>query len=214
MNLIEEVMPDIRRAAKKVADKWPSITTQEDMVQTLTVHFLEAPGALRKLAELTPGKRMGRLVGIGHDKASGERDALDVFTGQFSYSVDEVRKLLERGGLDGQVDGFNSAVADLEAAYGELQVKNAEYGKAIWDRYALGILPVRKSADARRLERSVDSLTVHMNRVSKSARYEYLNGGRKRSVLTNPSAISVDEHDYEGVLDEDLDTDPGYVYDE
>jgi hypothetical protein len=213
MNLIEEVMPDIRRAAKKVADKWPSITTQEDMIQTLTVHFLEAPGALKKLAELTPGKRMGRLIGIGHDKASGERDALDVFTGQFSYSVDEVRKLLERGGLDGQVGGFNSAVADLEAAYGELQVKNAGHGKALWDRYALGIKPAQ-GAPAMVLSRALESLTVHMNRVSKSARYEYLNGGRKRSVLTNPSAISVGEHDYEGVLDEDLDTDPGYVYDE
>jgi hypothetical protein len=196
MHDIETVLPDIQRAAKRVAGKWPQVTTEEDMVQVLSLHFLEAPGALEALIKLTPDKRLGRLIGIGHDKASGQRDDLEVFSGQFTYSVDEVRKLLERGALDGQVDRYDAATADIETAYGELQAKNEGHAKALHSRYVLNVVPANQSAERFVLDRAVDSLTTHMNRVSRSARYQFTNGGRFRN---NRMAVNQSDWDYEGV---------------
>jgi hypothetical protein len=195
MTDIETVLPDIRRAAKRVAGRWPQVVTEEDMVQTLSLHFLEAPGALEALINLPSAKRLGRLIGIGHDKASGQRDDLEVFSGQFTYSVDEVRRLLDRGSLEGQLDGYNAATADIETAYGELQVKNEGHAKALYSRYVLQVVPDRDGPEKDVLSRAVDSLTLHMNRVSRSARYEFSNGGRFRN---NRQAINQGDLDYEG----------------
>jgi hypothetical protein len=195
MTLIETVLPDIRKAAKRVAGRWPQVVTEEDMVQTLSLHFLEREGSLEALIKLTADKRLGRLIGIGHDLASGQRDDLDVFSGQFTYSVDEVRRLLDRGALEGQLDGYNAATADVETAYGELQVKNEGHAKALYSMYVLRVVPENRSPEHQVLLRAVDSLTLHMNRVSRSARYEFSNGGRFRN---NRQAINQGDLDYDG----------------
>jgi hypothetical protein len=81
MDYIEKVLPDMKKAAERVARKWPNVTTNEDLFQDLVVHFLESPGSLEKIAELEADHRTSVLTNIGHQLASKERDDLSVFLG-------------------------------------------------------------------------------------------------------------------------------------
>lgn len=195
MEYIEVVLPDIEKAAGRVAKKWAQVTTQEDLYQDLIVHFLEAPGSLEKLAELPPGKRMARLVSIGHERASAARDDLEVFSGQFAYSVDEVRSLAERGAILSRVRDFDAASIDFQESLALLKKRNRDYWSAIVDRYVEGNVPERGSALEKVLSRGLESLTTLMNRARATKRYEYTNGGRFRN---NQAALNQGDRDYEG----------------
>lgn len=195
MNYIEVVLPDLKTAAARVAKKWPQATTEEDLFQDLVVHFLEAQGSLEKLAELPRDKRLARLVAIGHERASAARDAVDLFSGQFNYSVDEVRKLADKGAALELVDGFNGASVDFQASLGAMKKQNRDYWSAITDRYVSGAVP-SQGAPAVVLVRALESLTTLMNRARATQSYEFTNGGRYRN---NQQALNQSDNDYEGV---------------
>lgn len=190
MSYIDNVLPDMRRAARTVAAKWPQVTTEEDMTNTLVVHFMEAPGALQTLAELPSDKRVARLTAIGHERASAERDDREVFSGQFTYSVDEVKQLLERGALAGHVNGFDAGREDLLQAIRTLHGRTPNYADAIWLRYDQAGKPNRDA-----LSRGIEALTTLMNRVSSNERYQFNNGGRFRN---NRQALNQADLDYNG----------------
>lgn len=193
MEYIEVVLPDIAKAAGAVARKWPTVTSQEDMYQDLVVHFLETPGSLENLAQLPSPDRVKILTRIGHEKASGHRDSLDQFSGQFNYSVDEVRKLAERGAALQTVDRFEGASVDFQASLAVLKKRNRDYWSVIIDRYVNGGTD-RAQKDV--LSRAMESLTTLMNRARATQRYEFTNGGRYRN---NQQALNQSDHDYEGV---------------
>jgi len=195
LEYIETVLPDIKKAAQRVSKKWPQVTTEDDLFQDLVVHFLEAPGSLEKLAGLSPSDRLARLVAIGHERASGARDTLEVFSGQFTYSVDEVRKLAERGAVLGEVPGFNAAVVDFQASLALLKSRNRDYWSVIVDRYAEGKEASSIAAERVLLQRAMDSLTTLMNRARATQRYEYTNGGQHRN---NKRALNQSDLDYSG----------------
>lgn len=196
VSYIEEVLPDIETAAQRVAKKWPQITTADDLYQELVLHFLEAPGSLEKLAGLSSEKRLARLVAIGHERASEARDKLDYFSGQFNYSVDEVRKLLERGAILTRVRDFDAASIDVQASMEVLHKRNRDYWSILVERYVTGIKFDRESNEAKHLlPRAVESLTTLMNRARSTQSYEFTNGGRYRN---NKAAVSQTRLDYEG----------------
>lgn len=212
VSYIEEVLPDIKKAAYTVAKKWPQATTEEDLFHDLVVHFLERDGSLEKLADLDPGARLGWIIRIGHQVASAARDDYSVFSGQFNYSVDEVRKLLQSDVLKGSSTKFVVAVTDLATAMKSLKKKNVVYYDAIIQKYKHGVDHPRGSSEARRVYRAVDSLTLKMNRLRISETYEYLNGGRRRVVVSNAAAVGIGEYNYDGFTEEesyisDVDTD-------
>jgi hypothetical protein len=196
MDYIEKVLPDMKSAAARVARKWSQVTSEEDLFQDLVVHFLEAPGSLEKLAELPANKRLARLVAIGHERASKSRDDLEVFSGQFNYSVDEVRKLAERGAALDLVDGYNGASVDFQASLGELKKKNRDYWSVVVERYVNGTKFDRESNEAKYvLPRAMESLTTLMNRARATQQYQFTNGGRYRN---NHLAADQIDNDYEG----------------
>lgn len=194
MDYIEIVLPDMKAAAGRVAKKWPQVTNQEDLFQDLVVHFLESPGSLEKLAQLAPNKRLARLVAIGHERASAARDDLEQFSGQFTYSVDEVRKLAQRGAILKSVEAFHAASVDLQESMATLKNNNKDYWGAIVDRYVNDTVPAQ-GAPAMVLSRALESLTKLMNRARASKRYEFTNGGRYRN---NQVALNEGDLDYEG----------------
>jgi hypothetical protein len=197
MSTLNDIMPELKKAARTVAYKWPQITTEDDMLQDLSVHFLEREGSLTKLSEMSSTTRLASLIRVGHQIASSHRDDYDVFAGQFTYSVEEVRKLLENRGLDVDSDlySYNPAVQDLKLAILQLQEKNFDQSSAILNRYVFNLVPDRDSNDRKLLNRAVDSLTKLMNRTKASDSYEYKNGGRHRN---NTQALSVSELSYDG----------------
>jgi hypothetical protein len=195
MDHIEIVLPDMKRAAGRVARKWPEVTNQEDLFQDLVIHFLDRPGSLEALALLPSDKRLARLVAIGHERASANRDDLEVFSGQFTYSVDEVRKLAERGAVMESVQDYDAPSLDMQQAMTVLKRRNRDYWSALIEKYVNGISPERNSAAAKVLERGLESLTTLMNRASTARKYEFTNGGRYRN---NRSALNGSDRDYEG----------------
>jgi hypothetical protein len=190
---ITEVLPQIEKAARAVASKWPGVVEEGDMVNDLILHFLERAGSLETLATLPVEKRVARLTAIGHEKASAEMSAHEVFTGQVTYSVEDVKKLLGAGALEGQMDRFEAAVEDVGRAAAELRESNDRYHGLLWQRFVLGQFP--KGADKEALSQAIVSLTVKMNRVRKANDYEFENGGRFRN---NNQAIAATGLDYEG----------------
>lgn len=196
VNYIETVLPDIKKAAQRVAKKWPQVTTEDDLFQDLTLHFLERPGSLEKLAHLTADKRLARLVAIGHEKASANRDDLEQFSGQFNYSVDEVRKLLDRGAIIHIIPGHDAASVDVQTSMQVLKKRNLDYWSVLVDRYVQGVVPANGSSVRKVLDRATESLTTLMNRGRASQTYEFTNGGRYRN---NKAAVSQIREDYDGV---------------
>lgn len=196
MEYIEVVLPAMEAAAGRVAKKWPNTTSKEDLYQDLVVHFLESPGSLEALAQLPPDKRLARLVAIGHERAAAARDDMEVFSGQFSYSVDEVRKLAERGAVLQRVKDYDAPSIDLQESMVLLKKRNRDYWSAITERYVNEETNADNPAARMVLQRALESLTTLMNRARASKRYTFTNGGRYRN---NQVALNQGDRDYEGV---------------
>lgn len=204
VSYIEEVLPDIKKAAEVVAKKWLQVTTEEDLFQDLILHFLESPGSLEKLSELEKDKRQAWIIRIGHQRASKARDEFSAFSGQFNYSSNEVRKLLESGVLTHRRNAkFTASVTDLLTAMDLLKVKSAQYHQALVERYVDKVKHPKGSPHYQRLYRAVDALTTRMNRLQRSETYDYLNGGRRRDGVTNSAAVGIMEANYQGESDDE-----------
>jgi DNA-directed RNA polymerase specialized sigma24 family protein len=192
------MLPEIQRAARSVAFKWPLVTTAEDLAQDIFLRLMDTAGSVSKLSEMAPNGRMSSLTRIGHQIASGDRDDLEYFSGQFAYSVEEVKRLLIKGGLTVELEGFDAAVFDLRQAMEALKVRNINQANAIIQRYTLEVPP-----DKDVLSRGIESLTVLMNRARSSQESEFRNGGRRRNVRRNTAWVREMEEAYEGGSDAD-----------
>jgi len=199
---LRQILPAIKRAANTVAYRWPGTVTPDELFQSLCVHFLERKGSLAKLAGMVPGERDASLTRVGHQIASEARDDYEQFSGQYVYSVDEVRKMLEKGKLDGQLEGYIAATADLLLGFDQL---SAQYREALQLRYVEGLPFPKDKRGENALLRAVDELTIQMNRIRISDNREYRNGGRKRQSVPNIEALAQSELDYDGEEIEDDD---------
>jgi hypothetical protein len=181
MSNIEELMPDIRAVARTVAFKWPSVVTVDDMVSNLTVRLMQTQGSIDKLLDLETPQRRKTLTRVGHQIASKERDDYDVFAGRYLYSVDDVKRLLAAGAIDGPDDKFRTTGIDVLDAMIELEKKNPNHTKAILDRYVDGVQHTPGSAQQKMLVRALESLTLLMNRVKRSKTSDYNRDGRRNN---------------------------------
>jgi hypothetical protein len=191
------MLPEIRRAARTVARKWPQVTSQEDMTQSIFMHFLERTGSTLKLADMVPGERAASLIKIGHQVASQEREKYDRFSGQFTYSVDEVRTALDDGGLTKGADVIRVVHIDVQKAMEYLESKTPGYATALVRKYVDEESPSNKSEE-NLLYRAVETLTSRMNRNRNLDRAEFTNGGGRRSLITNAEARDAANNDYAG----------------
>ncbi len=199
---------EVEKAAKTVAFKWPNVVSAEDMEQELYLHLLESPGSVEKLLnEFNDKDRLNAVVAIGHKIAGKEREDYEVFSGNFRYSVDEVKRLLvERGLLDEDhelgsswsskelisggefadlVNTKVSADVDLKRGMAALRKSNSKYAEAIEGRYKEE--EKKKSTQPERTERYVLSraltaLTKEMNRSFKEQQRDHDGPGSRKPV--------------------------------
>lgn len=194
---ISEIMTELTKAARTVAYKWPSVTTEDDMLQDLSARLLESQGSIAKLVQMSPTERLSSLIRIGNQIASAERDDFETFSGQYRYSVDEVRSLLEAGALNYfDTPRFTPTMSDLVEAFDSLAIKNVDQINALANRYINGVVPNKNSSERKALNRAVEALTREMNRGRMNKGYQYKNGGRFRN---NSSARKQTDADYFGV---------------
>lgn len=213
--LLDSVERDIRKASRSVAYQWPGVVEKDDVAQSIRLHLWERPNSLVKLAEMEAGPRYRSIVGIGHQIASAERTDYEHFTGDFRYSVNEVKSVLDSGvlldleaGLASSYSaeeyvsrggGFEdatlakaSAETDLLRAMEELGNRTSQYAEAIRKRYLYDENAVAASdAERARLMRALTRLTDLMNRSYKRRHAARPDGPGTRSRVSRAAAQAI-----------------------
>ncbi len=201
---------EVEKAAKTVAFKWPNVVSADDMEQELYLHLLESPGSVEKLLnEFNDKDRLNAVVAIGHKIAGKERDDYEVFSGNFRYSVNEVKTLLEdralhhespelgsnwsvsedfiQGGeFEDKVINKLASETDLRKGMKMLRAKNSKYAELVTRRYLLGEIPSENTPEAARardtLSRALTALTKEMNRSFKEQQRDHDGPGSRKPV--------------------------------
>jgi hypothetical protein len=198
---------EVEKAAKTVAFKWPNVVSEEDMEQELYLFLLERPGVIEKLlAEFDDKNRLNAVVALGHQIASKERDDYEVFSGNFRYSVNEVKGLLEDRALHHESPelGSNWSVSedfiqggefedtvlnklasetDLRRGLKMLAAKNSNYAEIIQRRYLRDeVIPQSETGARDRLTRALTALTTEMNRSFKQQQKDHDGPGSRKPV--------------------------------
>ena len=168
MGALEEILPDIKRAATRVGREWSAVTTVEDVEEEIVVRLLEADYADRLLG-FDPDARGVTLYRIGTQIANQARIDYDHFTGNFFYSTRDVRQILERGALHEGREKTNTERLDLDEGSALLSARNPRFAALIGRRYLLGA----SGAEKRALSRAVDALTACMPPVNSSRSRAY-----------------------------------------
>jgi hypothetical protein len=203
---ISVLAEDIKKAARTVSFQWPTVVDADDLEQDIYVHLLERKGSLEKLLTEFDGRnRLNAIIAIGHQIASQERDAYDIFSGNFRYSVDEVRRILEEralhdedpslgsnwtisddyiskgGEFEDAVLNRSSCEIDLLRGFGRLLKQNSKYAEIIRRRYLLSE-SFSDGADRKQLNRALTALTSEMNRSFKQQQREHDGPGSRKPV--------------------------------
>lgn len=173
---IEKLLPEIQQAAKKTARDWNGIISADDAEQEIIVRLLEDAYA-EKLLCFDQNARTETLEKIGRQIASDYRTDYDHFTGNFFYSTNDVREILERGALHEERISTNTERLDLDEGLCLLQKRNKRYAKVVGQRYLEGL----EVSDTKLLTRAVDLLTDCMNNVHRNRELNYTEGPGTRN---------------------------------
>lgn len=164
----------VQRAASTAAYKWHGLMEADDIEQELWVEILDSPATAGKLEDSDEDLVTDLLARMADRICIKERDAYEHFSGQFRYSVNEAKTVVEafflRSGEELMID-----LVDVEVAFDRLSETNPNYADAIFRRYALG---ESQSAEpgASHLKRGLLKLTDYMNRNFKDRAREHRDG--------------------------------------
>jgi hypothetical protein len=226
MNAVLDMKNEVTKAAKAVAFQWPGIVEADDLEQDITLHLLDRPGSVEKLLrDFDDRQRLNAIIKIGHQIAAQERTDYDLFSGNFRYSVNEVKQILEDRVLHNESPelGSNWSVADYTSTGGEfadtvntklatetdlrrgmahLRKVNSKYAEAIESRYLRDeVIPRDDRAQKTLLSRALTSLTTQMNRSYKRQFVERPDGPGTRRAMTNAAAYVKSNQQYSGGFD-------------
>lgn len=165
----------VQRAASTAAYKWHGLLGAEDIEQELWVEILESPATTEKLEGSDADLVTDLLARMADRICIKERDTYEHFSGQFRYSVNEVKTVIEafflRSGEELLID-----LVDAEVAFDLLTETNPNYADAIFRRYALGETPGSDKPFEDALRRGLTKLTDLMNRNFKDREREHRDG--------------------------------------
>jgi hypothetical protein len=204
-----DLSKEIGKAAKTVSFAWPGVVEADDIEQDIYLHLLERPGSLEKLLTFDDKGKLNALIQIGHQIAKQERIDYEVFSGNFRYSVDEVRNILEDRGLHGDDPALKSSWSvaedfttggefedavlnksaqetDLVRAMERLSRNNPHHTDLINRRYLAG--ESLNDADRKELYRALTALTTEMNRSFKRQHAERPDGPGTRKAVRSETA--------------------------
>ena len=188
---------EVEKVARRAVRDWPDVVEQEDLVQEIWVHILRSPATQESLTKMDDNDRYRTLHRIAQRIASKERDDFEVFTGNFRYSVGEVKELLVLGelafqdrelgsswsvgsvGTTGEHSDHTASSAldnlrqetvskDLSSALESLRAANQDQYEALVARFVDGVVPGKHNkALGAMVSRALTSLTNRMNRAHK-----------------------------------------------
>jgi hypothetical protein len=219
---IASLSREIKKAAQAVAYQWPGVVEADDLEQDISVKLLESTASLYKVLGFDDKGKINALIQIGHQIAAQERTDYEIFSGNFKYSVNEVKKLLTDRALHNESPGLgsnwsisdkfskggefedavlnkSSAETDLKRGMKKLKATNSAYAEIIERRYLRDELIPKDEEGARtRLSRALTSLTTNMNRSYKQRHAARSDGPGTRKVVSSAGAKAISNTNYSG----------------
>ncbi|MFB9926297.1 hypothetical protein ACFORO_42635 [Amycolatopsis halotolerans] len=196
------LVDEVKRAARSAARSWDGVVGADDVEQEIWVHLLEKDRTAT-VSAMDADDRRKVLGRIADQVARQERADYEAFRGNFHYSTDEVRAILENAGnvLDPDsragswfvASGGKENVADAEDTPGSethaermdlvtglarLREANPRYAEILVRHYVHG----EEAAYRVELTRARDALTREMNTARREATADHdgpKKGGRK-----------------------------------
>ncbi|WP_018687024.1 hypothetical protein [Actinokineospora enzanensis] len=190
---LESILADVHRVAAEVAAGWSDLITADDLAQDMAVVLLERD-YVDRTAGLARGARRRALIRIARQLVSSLRDDYEVFTGNWHYCSQEVRELLGDGVLIEQAVTLSAERLDVFDGLLSLNAVSPHYARIIAEVYLCNE-PADSTNRRKALQRAVDALTRHMNRVYRERQADYDEGPGSREVLSNDQAQSQTKHD-------------------
>lgn len=218
--------PDVQTASRTTSRSWEGVIESDDAEQEIWVRLLEAGrSTIDKVLEMDRPLRVSSLTRIGQQVGSQYRDDFEVFSGNWVYGTQDVRKLLDRDALGGERGDYGTDVPmwelpesiidqlnrtdtetateriDLFLAMKRLYETNSWYAEIIVSNY-VDNAPVHPHY--KDLTRAVDALTREMNRTHTKRKAAYTDGPGTRTALHNEKAQKLTRSQYSGGLQHDV----------
>ena len=170
----DEILATTKSVCRHTAQRWPKSVTADDIEQMVLEALMgnEYAAAVRAAAEGDKDRRWMVLRKLANQIAAQERRDYEQFSGNFYYSVDEVRELLEDGILTDTNDPDRNVEEgiDLLEALTNLQARESPYVDVILERYTAE----EPDVPGYKVSRALTALTDLMNDSHKARRIAYL----------------------------------------
>jgi len=174
--ILVEIMPLVRKAAQSVAAQWPGVVEADDVEQEIYANLLELKEEnLRRLVDEFDRDGLVKVFKErqGHQVAARYRNDFELFSGNYRYSGEEVRSLLESGALVFADELTVTERVDLTNAMQRLDETSPQYTDVVFRKYAADETFARGSSDEKVLQRAMKALTREMNRSFNKATAEH-----------------------------------------
>lgn len=214
------LLPDVRTAARTTARSWDGVIEFDDAEQEIWVRLLEARTTTNTVLEMDRPARVSALTRIGQQIGSQYRDDFEVFSGNWVYGTQDVRKMLDHDALGGERGDFGTDVPmwelpesiidqlnrtdtetateriDLFRGLKRLYASNSWYAEIVVSNY-VDCDPVHPNRID--LTRAVDALTKEMNRTHTRRKAAYDEGRPgTRAAMPNEKAQKLTRSQYSG----------------
>lgn len=171
-------------AARRASAKWYGLLEAEEIESEIWVHILESPATVKDLRDKDRTLVFDLLCRYADRICIAERDDYEHFTGNYRYSVNEAKVLVEefylRDGEDLMVD-----LIDVDVAFVRLMEENQTHADALFRRYALGEKTTGDSQFNNALTRGLTHITDLMNRNFKDRVRDHHDGPGTRPRIPN-----------------------------
>lgn len=173
-DLCDQIGEAVTKAARAASREWHGLMEPDEIESELWIEILESSATAGKLEGSDRELVADLLARMATRVCIGARDDYEHFSGNYRYSVNETKALVEmallRSGEELLVD-----LVDVEVAMARLSETNPGYYKAVFRRYATGEYPQEK-AEQHYLSKGLTKLTDYMNRSHKDREREYRDG--------------------------------------
>lgn len=181
---IDDLYPEVEKAAQSATRSWTGALDAGDIVQDVWLKIFESPKTLPALLSYETTQRGKVLRAIARQCAGSEMADRETFSSNVTYSTDDVRRILTKGGA-GDLPGTPSHVEWMDVHSG-LAVIDPWFAEVIFSKYVSGDYEPRDNGQT--LTRARDALTAAMNTNHKAAKADY-DGLGSRRVMSNAQAL-------------------------
>jgi hypothetical protein len=154
--------PQIREAAERVAEDWPSVTDADELTRDLSL-FLFDGERMPILLDMPEYRRRKYLVDAAKSLVATEIAEFEYNTGNSLYSVGEVVHLLKSGALVNSRNRVTAHLPDLDEGCRYLARVLPLYAATIYSTYVYGNF---QSSNGEARDAAVRALTDCMNNIN------------------------------------------------